>query len=115
MIGPLPISPSNAPHPSSPAKRHALHLYTVLIDASAAGIPRDAFMTALHRSNIGTGVHYRQIACHPIYQQRFGWRPQDYPVAQAIGEKTVSLPLSAKFTSGDVDSVIEVVRHVLGR
>jgi len=106
--------PVGRPAPFEPEKRHALHLYTLLIDASAAGITRDAFMVALHRLNIGTGVHYRQIARHPVYQQRFGWRPQDYPVAEAIGEKTVSLPLSAKLTPGDVDSVIGAVRQILG-
>jgi dTDP-4-amino-4,6-dideoxygalactose transaminase len=78
-------------------------------------VTRDAFMVALHRLNIGTGVHYRQIASHPVYQQRFGWRPEDYPVAQSIGERTVSLPLSAKLTSHDVESVIDAVRRALGR
>ncbi|HEY2342862.1 MAG TPA: DegT/DnrJ/EryC1/StrS family aminotransferase, partial [Chthoniobacteraceae bacterium] len=107
--------PVGRPAPFESDKRHALHLYTLLIDPVAAGVTRDAFMVALHRLNIGTGVHYRQIASHPVYQQRFGWRPEDYPVAQSIGERTVSLPLSAKLTSHDVESVIDAVRRALGR
>jgi dTDP-4-amino-4,6-dideoxygalactose transaminase len=107
--------PVGRPAPFESDKRHALHLYTLLIDEASAGISRDAFMVALHRLNIGTGVHYRQIAGHPVYQRRFGWRPEDYPVAQDIGEKTVSLPLSAKLTPADIDSVIDAVRQTLGR
>jgi len=107
--------PVGRPAPFEAGKRHALHLYTLLIDAAEAGITRDAFMVALHRANIGTGVHYRQIARHPVYQERFGWKPGDYPVADAIGEKTVSLPLSAKLTPGDVDSVIDAVGQILAR
>ena len=107
--------PVGRPAPFEPGKRHALHLYTLLIDTAEAGITRDAFMVALHRANIGTGVHYRQIARHPVYQERFGWKPGDYPVADAIGEKTVSLPLSAKLTPGDVDSVIDAVGQILAR
>jgi len=103
------------PSPFEPGNRHALHLYTLLIDPASAGITRDNFMVALHRMNIGTGVHYRQIARHPVYQTQFGWQPQHYPVADSIGEKTVSLPLSAKLTPADVDSVIDAVRHILGR
>jgi dTDP-4-amino-4,6-dideoxygalactose transaminase len=107
--------PVGRPAPFELDKRHALHLYTLLVDEASAGITRDAFMVALHRLNIGTGVHYRQIAGHPVYQRRFGWRPEDYPVAQEIGEKTVSLPLSAKLTPADIDSVIDAVRQTLGR
>ncbi len=107
--------PVDRPAALSEDDRHALHLYTLLIDDARTGINRDAFIVALHRLNIGTGVHYRQIASHPVYRQRFGWRAEDYPVAQAIGEKTVSLPLSAKLTPADVESVIAAVRHSLGQ
>ncbi len=103
------------PAPFEPDTRHALHLYTLLIDPAEAGISRDAFIVALHRQNIGTGVHYRQIPSHPVYRERFGWRSEDYPAAQSIGERTVSLPLSAKLTPADVASVVEVVRDTLGR
>ena len=44
--------------------------------------------------NIGVGVHYLCIPEHPYYREHFGWRPEDYPVAQRIGRQTVSLPLS---------------------
>jgi dTDP-4-amino-4,6-dideoxygalactose transaminase len=93
--------------------KHGLHLYTILVDESESGVTRDAFMTALHRRNIGTGVHYRSIASHPVYQQNLGWRPENYPNSDAIGRSTVSLPLSAKLIEKDVDDVIAAVRDVL--
>jgi dTDP-4-amino-4,6-dideoxygalactose transaminase len=93
--------------------RHALHLYTLLIDAKRAPITRDEFIRALHRRNIGTGVHYRSIAIHPVYQQRFGWRSEDFPTAQKIGDSTISLPLSARLTDEDVEDVIAAVRDIL--
>ena len=71
------------------------------------------FVSELHRRNIGTGVHYRAIPVHPVYQRLFGWMPSDYPVADAIGRTTVSLPLSAKLTDNDTDDVVEAVREVL--
>jgi dTDP-4-amino-4,6-dideoxygalactose transaminase len=106
--------PVRRPAPVENETRHALHLYTLLIQPEAA-ITRDAFIPALHRLNIGTGVHYRQIACHPVYRERFGWQAEDFPVAQAIGDQTVSLPLSAKLTPADVESVIHAVRYTLDR
>ena len=98
------------PAPLEANSRHALHLYTVLLDEEQAPLSRDEFILALHQRNIGTGVHYRAIPVHPIYQQRFGWKPEEYPVAQKIGRTTVSLPLSAKLTEENVEFVIAAVR-----
>jgi dTDP-4-amino-4,6-dideoxygalactose transaminase len=105
--------PVSLPAPLDPNSRHALHLYTILIEAERAPLTRDQFITALHKRNIGTGVHYQSIPAHPVYQERFGWKPEDYPNADAIGRSTVSLPLSAKLTEQDVEDVITVVQDVL--
>ena len=107
--------PVRLPAPFESNSRHAQHLYTILIDETRASVTRDEFITALHHRNIGTGVHYRAIPVHPAYQDRFGWRPDDYPNANAIGRSTVSLPLSAKLTDDDVADVIAAVQSVLSR
>jgi dTDP-4-amino-4,6-dideoxygalactose transaminase len=104
--------PARRPAPICSKSRHALHLYTLLIDEKAP-VTRDQFITGLHRRGIGTGVHYRAIPMHPAYKQRFGWEPADYPNANAIGEATVSLPLSAGLFDEDVEDVIRAVREVL--
>jgi dTDP-4-amino-4,6-dideoxygalactose transaminase len=105
--------PVRLPAPREADSRHALHLYTIIIDEKRASLTRDEFITALHRRNIGTGVHYRSIPIHPVYQHRFGWKPEDYPNAEAIGKRTVSLPLSPKLSNQDVEDVISTVREVL--
>ena len=107
--------PVTLPAPIATNSRHALHLYTLLVDRRRTGVDRDDFILAMHKLNIGTGVHYRPIPVHPVYQQRFGWRPGDFPNAHAIGATTVSLPLSARLTDSDVEDVIAAVRTVLGR
>jgi dTDP-4-amino-4,6-dideoxygalactose transaminase len=104
--------PARLPAPLEKDSRHALHLYTLLIDEKRSPVTRDEFITALHRRNIGTGVHYRAIPVHPVYQRRFGWKSEDQPVADKIGRETVSLPLSAKLTDEDVADVIATVREV---
>jgi dTDP-4-amino-4,6-dideoxygalactose transaminase len=93
--------------------RHAYHLYTVLIGEGKTGVSRDEFLRRMTRSNIGVGVHYVSLPEHPFYQERFGWRPEDYPEAARVGRQTVSLPLSAKLTDADVDDVINAVGRAL--
>ncbi len=107
----LPLEVPAAPEADT---RHAFHLFSVLVDEATAGIGRDAFLDAMTARNIGVGVPYLSVPEHPYYQDRFGWRPEDTPNATRIGRQTVSLPLSAKLTDGDVADVIEAVRGVLG-
>lgn len=106
----LPIELPAAPEEGT---RHAYHLFTVLIDEANAGISRDAFLDAMTAANIGVGVHYLSIPEHPYYQERFGWRPEDYPEAMRVGRQTVSLPLSARLSDDDVGNVVGAVKAQL--
>jgi dTDP-4-amino-4,6-dideoxygalactose transaminase len=93
--------------------RHGHHLYTVMIDEACCGISRDGFLEAMNAARIGTGVHYLSIPEHPYYQQRFGWRPEQWPQAMRLGRQTVSLPLSPAMSNEDIERVIEAVRAVI--
>ncbi len=105
--------PITLPADPEPDTRHAYHLYTIFVDEARAGIRRDAFVDAMTARGVGVGVHYLSIPEHPVYQEKFGWRPEDYPNAMRIGRQTVSLPLSAKLTDAEVSCVIEAVRATL--
>ena len=105
--------PVGLPADPEPGTRHAHHLYTLMIDKEKAGVSRDQFLCAMNEQNIGTGVHYLSIPEHPFYQKTFGWKPEDYPNAMRIGRQTVSLPLSAKLTDGDVEDVVLAVGNIL--
>jgi dTDP-4-amino-4,6-dideoxygalactose transaminase len=107
--------PIGLPAPVTRDTRHSYHLYTILIDNEKTGISRDEFLNKMTRHNIGAGVHYLSIPEHPFYQKAFGWKPEDYPHAMKIGRQTVSLPVSAKLSSGDVEDVIAATRVILGK
>lgn len=107
----LPIGLPAAPEPDT---RHGYHLFTILVDAARCRLSRDEFLDAMNAAGIGTGVHYLSIPEHPYYQDRFGWRPEQWPHAMAIGRQTVSLPLSAKLSDEDVARIIATVRELLG-
>jgi dTDP-4-amino-4,6-dideoxygalactose transaminase len=100
--------------PSEPEAdtRHSYHLFTIMIDSNS-GIARDEFLDAMTKLGIGVGVHYLSVGEHPVFQERFGWRPEQWPVAQRIGRQTASLPLTPKLTEREVERVICTVRRVL--
>jgi dTDP-4-amino-4,6-dideoxygalactose transaminase len=107
--------PVTLPAAEEPDTRHARHLYTIQVDEKRCGVSRDDFLTRMTREGIGVGVHYLSLPEHPYYRERFGWRPEDWPQAMALGRSTVSLPLSAKLTDADAADVAEAVRLSLTR
>ena len=105
--------PLTLPAEPEPNTRHAYHLYTVLIDEARVGISRDEFLDEMTANDVGVGVHYVSVPEHPVYQDKFGWRPEDYPNAMRTGRQTVSLPLSAGLTDREVSRVIEVAGNTI--
>jgi dTDP-4-amino-4,6-dideoxygalactose transaminase len=100
--------------PALPAAntRHGYHLYTILVDPERSGKTRDQVLEELTARNIGTGVHYLALHLQPYYRQLLGHNAGDFPNAEFIGDRTLSLPLSAKLTDEDVADVIEAVHAV---
>lgn len=103
------MTPSEPP----PGDRHARHLFVILCALEHLRKNRDWILQALHAEGIGTGVHYRPLHLHPYYRERYGHRPGDFPNAEWIGERTISLPFSSKLSDADVDDVIAAVRKVM--
>ncbi len=94
---------------------HAWHLYTPLINLEAAGMDRDAFMQGMKERNVGTGLHYRAVHLYPFYRQQFGFKPGDFPQAETISDRIVSLPLFPLMTDSDQDRVIAAMADLFRR
>lgn len=109
-FGDLPVI---TPAPAEPETAHARHLYTLLLDIDRLKADRDMIQEALYRENIGTGIHFIALHLHPYYAETFGYKRGDFPNAEFISDRTISLPLSAKLTDQDVEDVIAAVRKVV--
>lgn len=105
--------PCRTPAPEEPDTTHSRHLYTLRIESDRCGLTRDAFIGELHRRGIGSGVHYRSLHTHAHYRKTFGFKEGDFPISFAIGEQTVSLPLSPTLSEDEVGRVVTAVREIL--
>lgn len=103
------------PAPQEPNTRHSRHLYTLLLDLNKLKITRDRFLELMTEENIGIGVHYTALHLHPYYKKRFGYKRGDFPNAEWISRRTVSLPLSPKLSDRDTGDVICAVKKILGK
>ena len=93
--------------------RHAWHLYVIQLDLERLVINRAQFIEALRAENIGTSVHFIPVHLHPYYRQTFGHKRGDFPSAERIYDRIVSLPLYPKMTEEDVGDVTAAVNKVV--
>lgn len=105
--------PLEIPAEPEARSRHARHLYTIVLDTDALKINRDEFQHELFKMKIGTGVHFISLHLHPYYRKTYGFKPQSFPNAAFVSERTLSLPMSAKLTSGETSRVIEAVKMIV--
>jgi dTDP-4-amino-4,6-dideoxygalactose transaminase len=97
-----------------PNVEHAWHLYAVRLRKEALTIGRDEFIAGMNDRNIGVSVHFIPIHVHPYYRDKYGWKPDHFPIAFDAYERIVSLPLYPRMSDRDVDDVIEAVNAVIG-
>lgn len=100
------------PEPQSNTS-HAYHLFTIMIDTSSTKITRDELINKLHLLNIGTGVHYLALHLQPYYRETYGYKRGDFPNAEFISDRVLSIPFSAKLTDEDVQDVVKALKDIL--
>ncbi len=98
--------------PTSYEHLHSWHLYTPLMNEEVTGMHRNDFMQAMKEKNIGTGLHYRAVHLYPYYRQVFGFKLGDFPHAEDVCERIVSLPLFPGMSDADHDRVLDVMYDV---
>jgi dTDP-4-amino-4,6-dideoxygalactose transaminase len=76
------------------------------------GVKRGAFIDAMKAENIGVGVHYPAMHLFTLYRAR-GHHGGQFPHAEDIGRRTVTLPLFPAMADEDVDRVCSAVQRVM--
>lgn len=92
---------------------HAWHLYVLKLNLEALRINRNQFIEELKVRNIGTSVHFIPIHLHPYYRDKYGYKPEDFPVAFNNYQRILSLPLHAGLSDNDVQDVIAAVVEIV--
>src|SRR4030042_850605 len=89
--------------------RPSRHLFTLLLKPEK----RDSILHGLQEKGIGVAVNYRPIHLLEYYRESFGYREGNFPTAEEIGKRTISLPLYPRLENGEISYVIESLKSVL--
>jgi len=89
--------------------KSAHHLYTIWVDPAR----RDQILHDLQERGVGVAVNFRAIHLLSYFSETFGFKRGDFPRAEAIGDRTISLPFYPKLSDAEVDYVIAQVLEVV--
>jgi perosamine synthetase len=99
--------------PRRDGDRHAWHLYVIRIGLEQLSLDRGAVIERLAKAGIGTSVHFIPLHLHPFYQREFGYKPGDFPNAERLYERSISLPIWPGMTDSQVDRVATTLLEIV--
>jgi len=91
----------------------AYHLYVIKLKIEDLTIKRNMLVDALRAENIGVGVHFKPLHLHSYYRKKYGFKKRDFPIAEDVFERVISLPLYSAMSEKDVKDVILAVKKVV--
>lgn len=88
------------------------HMFQPLLPLANMTISRAEFIDAMKAEGIGVGVHYPAMHLFTLFRA-MGFKEGDFPHAEDIGRRTVTLPLFPAMQDADVLRVCQAVSRVL--
>lgn len=91
-----------------PGSKSARHLFTILVSPEK----RDKILWGLQEKEIGVAINFRTIHLLKYYRETLGYKKGMFPVAEKIGDSTITLPLYPKLTDEEINHVIKIVNQL---
>jgi UDP-4-amino-4,6-dideoxy-N-acetyl-beta-L-altrosamine transaminase len=107
LLAPLPVQPLHVPADTL----SALHLGVIRLPGDDSARHRRLF-EGLRAAGIGVQLHYSPVHLQPDYR-RLGFKPGDFPQAEAYARSAISLPLFPGLTEAEQDRVVETLAGLL--
>jgi len=92
-----------------PGTKHARHLFTIWANPNK----RDEILYALQKRGIGIAVNYRAIHLLRYYRDTYGYKRGMFPIAERIGDSSITLPLYPRLRNEEIEYVINTVKKLV--
>jgi dTDP-4-amino-4,6-dideoxygalactose transaminase len=85
--------------------KSARHLFTIWAPLNQ----RDRYLEYLQTNGIGVAVNYRAVHLRSYYMNKYNFNKGSFPIAEEIGDRTLSIPLYTKLTTEEIKYIIDKV------
>jgi len=74
---------------------------------------RDALIQELRQRGIQSSNYFPPIHLQPFYVEQFGHKTGDFPICEALCDRTIALPFHGDLTEPQVETVCRTLRELL--
>lgn len=101
------VSGVKVPYVDPATSRMSWFVYVIQIEE---GIDRTEVMAKLEADGVPSRPYFVPIHLQPLYRDRFGFKPGDFPVTERIAETTLAIPFFTGMTETQVDYVCDRIK-----
>ena len=99
--------------PKVPAEcLHGWQSYVCWVDAQKSPAPRNMLMEKLLAAGVSTRPGTHAVHMLGYYRERYGFRPDDFPVARDAELHSLAIPLHNRMDESDYAAVVNALRNV---
>ncbi len=97
----------------TPGCQKSWFVYVVRLQDGYAPKARDRILDTLREEGIGCSNYFAPLHLQPFYRDSFGFKPGDFPVCEALSERTIALPFHAELSEDDIDRTVSALQRLL--
>ena len=100
--------------PNTHGKSKSSHYCLNIVLPRDGTVDRSAVVDHLTADGIGTSVHYPSaVPMFTYYREKYGYRSGEFPVAEWLGEQTISLPVAPHVSETDAHRIVRSTKAAL--
>lgn len=97
----------------SPDVEMSWFVFVVRLSGDYPADARNEILTKLRERGIQCSNYFAPIHLQPFYAEQFGHKPGDFPITDALAERTIALPFHHELTEQDIDRVCTELQSLL--
>ena len=91
---------------------HGWQSYVTYCDPEKAPAPRNKIMEQLQDKGISTRPGTHAVHMLNLYQEKFGIKPEDFPVSRNCNDNTMAIPLHNRMTKEDYEYIVQTLHEI---
>jgi perosamine synthetase len=98
------------PYVAPETTRMSWFVYVVRIEET---VGRDQVMAHLAAAGIPSRPYFVPIHLQPLYRERFGYQPGDFPITERVARTTLALPFFSDMREEQIDCICAKIRYTI--
>jgi perosamine synthetase len=86
-------------------------VYVIRLKDNFSEKQRNTLIQLLRENGVGCNVYFPAIHLQPFYVDQFGYKRGDYPVTEAISDRTIALPFYNNLSEVDISRVATALKN----